>query len=236
MARIENEQSKHECICFWYITSKLKQINLDCCKSSGKTYNLIQCANYLINTSTQYTLRQTVTVQQLDAVVRILDAFGSARTLKNTQGTRMSYFMEMIYRNQRLGECNYNVFYELCSSMDINEKHKLGLKNEQQYFYLNQGKVSMDPLLLCKKYENLCNSFELLDISEHQQDFIQHILAAILHIGNLNGAINETNDQSNDIVTVVEIGNEQELKWCAYLLEVDLESLSQLLTQKEVVS
>uniref|UniRef100_A0A1I8EDA0 Myosin motor domain-containing protein n=1 Tax=Wuchereria bancrofti TaxID=6293 RepID=A0A1I8EDA0_WUCBA len=225
LACIENGQSKHECICFWYITSKLKQINLDCCKSSGKTYNLIQCANYLINTSTQHTLRQAVTVQQLEAVERILDAFGSARTLKNTQGTRMSYFMEMIYRN-----------------MDTNEKHKLGLKNEQQYFYLNQGKVSMDPIMLRKKYENLCNSLELLDIGEHQQDFIQHILAAILHIGNLffkvtkqrTGAINEANDQSSDFVTVVEISNEQELKWCAYLLEVDLGSLCQLLTQKEV--
>lgn len=50
------------------------------------------------------------------------------------------------------------------------------------------------------------------------------------------GAVNGTNGQSNDIVTGVEIGNEQELKWCAYLLEVDLESLYQLLTQKQVVS
>lgn len=43
----------------------------------------------------------------------------------------------------------------------------------------------MDPTTLHQKYESLCSSLELLDISEHQQDFIQRILAAILHIGNL---------------------------------------------------
>ncbi|CAG9530062.1 unnamed protein product, partial [Cercopithifilaria johnstoni] len=261
LSRIENEQSKHESICF-------------CGESgSGKTYNLMHCANYLINTSTQHNLRQVITVQQLEAVERIFDAFGSARTLKNTQGTRMSYCMEMFYRNatligfsihtilpqyqqqqqiqihvepsrivsQRPGECNYNILYELYATMSINEKNKLGLKSGQQYFYLNQGKVSMDSITLCQKYEMLCNSLELLDISENQQDFIQRILAAILHIGNLffklnkrNDIGNGTNSQSNDIVASVEIGNEQELKWCAYLLEVDLESLYQLLTQKQV--
>uniref|UniRef100_A0A158Q8K6 Myosin motor domain-containing protein n=1 Tax=Elaeophora elaphi TaxID=1147741 RepID=A0A158Q8K6_9BILA len=265
LVRIENEQSKHEFICF-------------CGESgSGKTYNLMHCANYLISTSIQHKARQTITVQQLEAVERVLNAFGSARTLKNTQGTRMSYCMEMFYRNatligfsvhtisqqhqqeqqqlqqiqihvepsrivsQRIGECNYNVFYELCSSVETNEKHKLGLKSEQQHFYLNQGKVSMDAMTLRQKYETLCTSLELLDISEHQQDFIQRILAAILHIGNLffkltkrNGTVNTTNAESNDIVNGVEIGNEQELKWCAYLLEIDLDSLYQLLTQKQV--
>lgn len=43
----------------------------------------------------------------------------------------------------------------------------------------------MDLMVLRQKYESLCNSFELLEISENQQDFIQRILAAILHIGNL---------------------------------------------------
>lgn len=43
----------------------------------------------------------------------------------------------------------------------------------------------MDSTTLHQKYENLCNSLELLEISEHQQDFIKRILAAILHIGNL---------------------------------------------------
>ncbi|VBB35526.1 unnamed protein product [Acanthocheilonema viteae] len=114
----------------------------------------------------------------MEAVERILDAFGSARTLKNTQGTRMSYCMEMFYRkyatlfgfsvhtisqqhqqqqkqlqqiqihvepgrivSQRPGECNYNVFYELCSILNTNEKHKLGLKSGQQHFYLNQVSI-----------------------------------------------------------------------------------------------
>lgn len=43
----------------------------------------------------------------------------------------------------------------------------------------------MDSTTLHQKYESLCNSLELLEISEHQQDFIKRILAAILHIGNL---------------------------------------------------
>lgn len=40
--------------------------------------------------------------------------------------------------SQRLGECNYNVFYEFCSAINTNEKHKFGLKSGQQHFYLNQ--------------------------------------------------------------------------------------------------
>lgn len=47
---------------------------------------------------------------------------------------------------------------------------------------------------------------------------------------------NGMNVQLSDIVSGVEVGNEQELKWCAYLLEVDLKSFHQLLTQKRVVS
>ncbi|MCP9262375.1 BMA-HUM-4 [Dirofilaria immitis] len=242
LERIENEQSKLESICF-------------CGESgSGKTYNLMQCANYLINTSTKHEAKQAIISQQLKAVERILDAFGSARTLKNMQGTRMSYYMEIFYRSatligfsihtisqqqqlqqqqqqqlqqiqihvepsrivgQRLGECNYNIFYE--------------------------GKVPLNSVILRQKYENLCTSLELLDISEHQRDFIHRVLATILHIGNLffkpikkSGTVNVTNTEASDTVTGVEIGNEQELQWCAYLLEIDLESLHQLLTQKQV--
>lgn len=42
----------------------------------------------------------------------------------------------------------------------------------------------MDPMILHRNYANLCTSFQCFDIREHQQDFIQRILAAILHIGN----------------------------------------------------
>ncbi|VDM93613.1 unnamed protein product [Litomosoides sigmodontis] len=44
--------------------------------------------------------------------------------------------------SQRRGECNYNVFYELCSTVNASDKRKLGLKSEQ-YFYLNQVNVEL---------------------------------------------------------------------------------------------
>ncbi|VDN04132.1 unnamed protein product, partial [Thelazia callipaeda] len=267
---------------------------------SGKTYNLMRCATYFINTEFQH--KQAISVKQLEAVERILDAFASARTPKNIQGTRMSYCMEFVYRNksligfsiqtipqqqyhqqqrqkqqqqqpqqiqlyvepgrivsQRLGECNFSIFYELCAGMETSEKHKMGLKDDQQHFYLNQasGKVSLDSMKERQKYENLCMSLELLDITEHQQNFIQRILAVIMHIGNLffkqmkvnlcllftnlcqRSEMNEntsdgTNMPHSEISSVVEIGNRQELKWCSYLLEVELESLHQLLIQKQI--
>uniref|UniRef100_A0A183DZE9 Myosin motor domain-containing protein n=1 Tax=Gongylonema pulchrum TaxID=637853 RepID=A0A183DZE9_9BILA len=268
LARVENEQSKHEAICF-------------CGESgSGKTFVLMRCANYLISTSAQPTSGRISTVQQLEAVERVLDAFGAARTLKNSGATRTAYYVEFMYRRyrgfavrttlqqqqqqqqpqiqvhvepsrivmQRPGECNFNVFYELCAGLDASEKRKLGLKStaaaaaiDQQYFYLNQGKVPSNEAVERRKFEQLCSALQLLGISEHQQNFMHRILATILHIGNLffkptkRVEYDSTNNAPSSTTVGVEIANEGELKWCAYLLEVQLESLHRLFTKKQVV-
>uniref|UniRef100_A0A914S9T8 Myosin motor domain-containing protein n=1 Tax=Parascaris equorum TaxID=6256 RepID=A0A914S9T8_PAREQ len=197
---------------------------------SGKTMNLFQAARYIVKSSK----KETVTAMQVDAIKTIIEAFAGAKTLKNNNATRVGYVLELLYRNesiegvalrhllpleltrlvyQKRGERNFNVFYQMCAGLEESLRQK---SNSMAYLriLLKVGKLMKTP-----KRKIL---FEVID-------YVLRLIFVFIAIK--NPQISDNEEQMG-----VEIGNDSEVKWSAYLLEIDPEQWSAIFTCKTTVN
>uniref|UniRef100_A0A7I4Z6U8 Myosin motor domain-containing protein n=1 Tax=Haemonchus contortus TaxID=6289 RepID=A0A7I4Z6U8_HAECO len=188
---------------------------------------------------------------QIEAINTIFNSFGCAKTVKNDQATRFGYCMDFLYNkntlsglslrttlpletirvvSQKAGERNFNVFYELCAGMSSEIKASYGIRDQQKFFYLTQGKVGedggRDDMV---NFSRLHASLEIVGFSEEQRQIIYKTLATILHLGNMY--FRQRRNTADDS-EYVEVGNDAELKWASYLLDVDMHSFAPCFTHK----
>ncbi|RCN51037.1 myosin head [Ancylostoma caninum] len=158
--------------------------------------------------------------------------------------------------SQKPGERNFNVFYELCAGMSSDTKTSYGIRDQQKFFYLTQVRILvsislMSGLSLCawcanvfcglqgKVSENVRDdaayfgrldaSLEIVGFSEEQRQIIYKTLATILHLGNMYFRQRRNTEDESEYV---EVSNDVELKWAAYLLDVDMCSFAPCFTHK----
>ncbi|WKY16951.1 hypothetical protein Q1695_001507 [Nippostrongylus brasiliensis] len=213
--------------------------------NSGKSFNAAQVMRYLASSP-----NSKVTVKHIEAINTIFNSFGCAKTVKNDDATRFGYCMDFLYHknilsglsvrttlsletirvvSQKAGERNFNVFYELCAGMQSEAKASYGIRDQQKFFYLTQGKVGETGRDDAANFARLDASLEIVGISEEQRQTIYKTLATILHLGNMYFRQRRT---TTDEVEYVEVGNDAELKWASYLLDVDMHSFAPCFTQK----
>lgn len=104
-----------------------------------------------------------------------------------------SDFIIYIFSAQAYEERNYHIFYQLCSAAKASEGHKqnrfqhLYLGDQDEFQYLNQGKSSVirgvDDVAC---FDETVAALTRLGFNARQQDDLFRILAAILHLGNVN--------------------------------------------------
>ncbi|KAH6770255.1 myosin XI B, partial [Perilla frutescens var. hirtella] len=136
----------------------------------------------------------------------VLEAFGNAKTVRNNNSSRFGKFVEIQFNNrgrisgaairtyllERSRVCqvsdperNYHCFYMLCSAPaeDV-EKYKLG--NPRDFHYLNQTNCyELDGVDDSKEYLTTRRAMDVIGISSEEQDGIFRVVAAILHLGNI---------------------------------------------------
>ncbi|KAL8494435.1 hypothetical protein ACS0TY_025301 [Phlomoides rotata] len=136
----------------------------------------------------------------------VLEAFGNAKTVRNNNSSRFGKFVEIqfdqagrisgaairTYLLERSRVCqlsdperNYHCFYMLCAAPpeDI-KKYKLG--NPRTFHYLNQTNCyELDGINDAKDYIATRKAMDTVGISVEEQDAIFRIIAAILHLGNI---------------------------------------------------
>lgn len=89
-----------------------------------------------------------------------------------------------LYFQQTQREQNFNIFYQLRSAENRFPEFHL---SEPEFFYLSQGNCSgTDDMNNLKMFDDTLRALDSLGIPVKQQDEILKILAAILHLGNLN--------------------------------------------------
>ncbi|KAJ1408711.1 P-loop containing nucleoside triphosphate hydrolase [Sesbania bispinosa] len=137
----------------------------------------------------------------------VLEAFGNAKTVKNNNSSRFGKFVEIQFdKNGKISgaairtyllersrvcqisepERNYHCFYMLCSAPpeDV-KKYKLG--DPRQFHYLNQSSCyEVSNVDDAKEYLETRNAMDIVGISQDEQDAIFRVVAAILHLGNIN--------------------------------------------------
>ncbi|KAL2317939.1 hypothetical protein Fmac_031815 [Flemingia macrophylla] len=146
----------------------------------------------------------------------LLEAFGNARTVRNDNSSRFGKFVEIQFdSNGRISgaairtyllersrvvqitdpERNYHCFYQLCAFERDAEKYKLG--HPSLFHYLNQSKIyELEGISNAEEYLKTRRAMDIVGISHEDQEAIFRVLAAILHLGNVEFSPGKEHDSS----------------------------------------
>lgn len=136
----------------------------------------------------------------------LLEAFGNAKTLRNLNSSRFGKYVEVHFGDkaeingafvshyllektrictQTPGERNYHVFYRMCAAAPNEMRSALKL-NEASYFnYLNKGSLKEPGINDVEDFKLLNAAMDSIGITMQQKSDIYRILAAVLHMGNI---------------------------------------------------
>ncbi|KAF9918847.1 Myosin type-2 heavy chain 1 [Lobosporangium transversale] len=147
------------------------------------------------------------TEEQILATNPIMEAFGNAKTTRNDNSSRFGKFTEIQFDKERniIGakirtyllersrlvyqpehERNYHIFYQLVAGAPPSEKKELDLQSIPQFHYLKQGGVqTINGVDDAAEFEITQRALSTIGISVQSQWDIFRLLAALLHIGNI---------------------------------------------------
>ncbi|XP_071436112.1 unconventional myosin-Vb isoform X2 [Pithys albifrons albifrons] len=182
----------------------------------------------------------------------IMEAIGNAKTTRNDNSSRFGKYIEIgfdkryhiIGANMRTylleksrvvfqaeNERNYHIFYQLCASSSLPEFKDLGLTCAEDFFYTSQGgDISIDGVDDAADLEKTRHAFTLLGVKESHQMTIFRIIAAILHLGNLE--IQAERDGETCSVS----SEDEHLKNFCGLLGVELSQMQHWLCHRKLVT
>uniref|UniRef100_A0A3Q2QJ82 Myosin VC n=1 Tax=Fundulus heteroclitus TaxID=8078 RepID=A0A3Q2QJ82_FUNHE len=137
----------------------------------------------------------------------ITEAIGNAKTTRNDNSSRFGKYTEISFdRKYRIiganmrtylleksrvvfqaeNERNYHIFYQMCSCADSAEFKTLRLLSADEFRYTSMGgDVTIEGVDDKKDMEETRRTFSLLGLKEDFQSDVFKVLAAILHLGNV---------------------------------------------------
>ncbi|OIW07161.1 hypothetical protein TanjilG_10134, partial [Lupinus angustifolius] len=173
---------------------------------AGKTETTKMLMQYLAFLGGRAATEGRTVEQQVLESNPVLEAFGNAKTVRNNNSSRFGKFVEIqfdksgrisgaairTYLLERSRVCqvndperNYHCFYLLCNApQEEVEKYKLG--NPRSFHYLNQSKCyELADVSDAREYLATRRAMDIVGISQKDQEAIFRVVAAILHIGNI---------------------------------------------------
>ncbi|XP_034435598.1 unconventional myosin-Va isoform X3 [Hippoglossus hippoglossus] len=179
----------------------------------------------------------------------IMEAIGNAKTTRNDNSSRFGKYIEIGFDNryriiganmrtylleksrvvfQADEERNYHVFYQLCASSHLPEFKNLRLSSANNFLYTRQGRSPViDGVDDTKELCTTRNAFTLLGINESYQMGLFQVLAAILHLGNV-----EIKDRDSDS-SIIAPNNSHLTAFCE-LVGVTYQDMSQWLCHRKL--
>ncbi|ORE08046.1 chitin synthase [Rhizopus microsporus var. microsporus] len=219
---------------------------------SGKTTTRSHLLSELLYLSTHNNAEHKLGLKIQHAHI-ILEAFGQASTAQNISASKYSIFQEIQFskRGRILGsrmltyqfdktrvtnvpsnERSFHVFYSLLAGTTIEEKNALHINYKPEHFnYLNQSNCLSLPHWHDEiQFNNLKKAFKICGFKVKVVTQIFQLLAAILHIGNL-----QFTENSNSLTTAQEacvVKNNDVLETVSMMLGVSPSKLETCLTYK----
>eukprot|EP00004_Rigifila_ramosa_P020691 TRINITY_DN5403_c0_g1_i2.p1 TRINITY_DN5403_c0_g1~~TRINITY_DN5403_c0_g1_i2.p1 ORF type:complete len:1321 (-),score=360.16 TRINITY_DN5403_c0_g1_i2:49-3759(-) len=154
----------------------------------------------------------------------ILEALGNAKTLRNNNSSRFGKFTEIHFNKthhvcgaaivtylleksrlvfQNPGERNYHIFYQLLAGLTAEERAELKLQQPADYHYLSQsGCYEIAGVSDSNDFQRVRKAMAIIGLDEAAQKSIFRILAAILHLGN----VEFTQSKRSDAAVMKEVG------------------------------
>ncbi|VVA34612.1 PREDICTED: myosin-6 [Prunus dulcis] len=220
---------------------------------AGKTESTKMLMRYLAYMGGRAASEGRSVEQQVLESNPVLEAFGNAKTVRNNNSSRFGKFVELqfdqrgrisgaairTYLLERSRVCqvsdperNYHCFYMLCAAPpeDV-ERYKLG--NQRAFHYLNQSNCyELDGVDDSKEYLATRKAMNVVGISSDEQDAIFRVVAAILHLGNVEFAKGNETDSSEP----KDDKSRFHLKIAAELFMCDGQSLEDSLCKRVIVT
>uniref|UniRef100_A0A0D9W1N6 Myosin motor domain-containing protein n=1 Tax=Leersia perrieri TaxID=77586 RepID=A0A0D9W1N6_9ORYZ len=184
---------------------------------AGKTESTKMLMQYLAFMGGKAQVEGRTVQQQILESNPVLEAFGNAKTVRNNNSSRFGKFVEIqfddngmisgaairTYLLERSRVCqisdperNYHCFYMICAAPPEDcKRYKLG--DARSFHYLNQSNcIELDGLDDSKEYVETRRAMGIVGISSDEQDAIFRVVAAILHLGNVEFAEGSEADSS----------------------------------------
>ncbi|CAI9260809.1 unnamed protein product [Lactuca saligna] len=183
----------------------------------------------------------------------VLEAFGNAKTVRNNNSSRFGKFVEIqfnergkisgaairTYLLERSRVCqvsdperNYHCFYMICAApTEVTEKYKLG--KAKSFHYLNQTNCfELTGVDEAKEYIATRKAMDVVGITHDEQEAIFRIVAAILHLGNIEFTKGNEPDSSKP----KDDQSKLHMKTAAELFKCDLEALEDSFCKRVIVT
>ncbi|XP_030055928.1 unconventional myosin-VIIa isoform X3 [Microcaecilia unicolor] len=216
---------------------------------AGKTESTKLILQFLAAISGQHSWIE----QQVLEANPILEAFGNAKTIRNDNSSRFGKYIDIHFNKrgaiegakieqylleksrvcrQAQDERNYHVFYCMLKGMTPEQKKKLSLRKATDYNYLTMGKcTTCDGRDDIKEYANIRSAMKVLMFTDTENWEISKLLAAILHMGNL-----QYEARMYDNLDACEVLFSTSLTTAASLFEVDPQDLMNCLTSRTLIT
>ncbi|KAK3010220.1 hypothetical protein RJ639_011859 [Escallonia herrerae] len=184
---------------------------------AGKTETTKMLMQYLAFLGGRAATEGRTVEQQVLESNPVLEAFGNAKTVRNNNSSRFGKFVEIqfdkhgrisgaairTYLLERSRVCqindperNYHCFYLLCAAPP-EEIEKYKLANPKSFHYLNQSKCyELVGVNDAREYLATRRAMDIVGISKTEQEAIFRVIAAILHLGNIDFAKGKEIDSS----------------------------------------
>ncbi|KAI9790384.1 MAG: Myosin type-2 heavy chain 1 [Peltula sp. TS41687] len=147
------------------------------------------------------------TEEQILATNPVMEAFGNAKTTRNDNSSRFGKYIEIMFDKDRdiigakirtyllersrlvfqpLKERNYHIFYQLVTGATDAEREQLGISSVEHFEYLNQGgSPNIEGVDDKTEFDATRESLGKIGVTADQQAEIFRLLAALLHLGNV---------------------------------------------------
>ncbi|NXS56892.1 MYO7B protein, partial [Brachypteracias leptosomus] len=232
----------------------MKRNNRDqCCvisgeSGAGKTESTKLILQFLAAVSGQHSWIE----QQILEANPILEAFGNAKTIRNDNSSRFGKYIDIHFNQngviegarieqflleksrvcrQAPEERNYHIFYCMLMGMNTEQKKMLNLGTASEYTYLTMGNcMSCDGRNDAKDYAHIRSAMKILMFSDSEHWDISKLLAAILHLGNV-----EFEAAVYDNLDCSDVMDSPHFSIATKLLEVDSSELQNSLTNLSII-
>uniref|UniRef100_A0A8C8AHF2 Myosin VIIB n=1 Tax=Otus sunia TaxID=257818 RepID=A0A8C8AHF2_9STRI len=213
---------------------------------AGKTESTKLILQFLAAVSGQHSWIE----QQILEANPILEAFGNAKTIRNDNSSRFGKYIDIHFNQngviegarieqflleksrvcrQAPEERNYHIFYCMLMGMNTEQKKMLNLGTASEYTYLTMGNcMSCDGRNDAKDYAHIRSAMKILMFSDSENWDISKLLAAILHLGNVEFEVYDNLDCSD-------VMDSPHFSIATKLLEVDSSELRNSLTNLSII-
>ncbi|KAK2194494.1 bifunctional P-loop containing nucleoside triphosphate hydrolase/Myosin head [Babesia duncani] len=171
---------------------------------AGKTEATKQMMRYFAYTTSG--LKDSTIQTAIMAANPVLEAFGNAKTVRNNNSSRFGRFMQLdvaekggirhgsivafLLEKSRIvtqepEERCYHIFYQFLKGANADMKRKFKLLPLNEYKYINDKCLDVPGINDIEDFNEVCQSFKHMGLSEEQINCIWSLLSGILLLGNI---------------------------------------------------